>query len=147
MTFSCFRHLDMFLLFKGEVAAQVRPRPADLEKALRSGKLAYHSQCDLLVFQQHQSGAHHFKGGHGKGRFKKSKADNSSDEETGKAVAASVFLQIQYASCSSLCLCFCVYHCERCCKFADPASLSFHIVFSFLHFTVSAAVRIACCCW
>ncbi len=77
------------------MAAQVRPRPADLEKALRSRRIAYYSQCDLLVFQQHKSGAHHFKGGHGKGRFKKSKADDSSDEETGKAEAASVFLQIQ----------------------------------------------------
>ncbi|KAA6422216.1 MAG: hypothetical protein FRX49_07967, partial [Trebouxia sp. A1-2] len=79
----------------GGVAAQLRPRPADLEKALRSCKIAYYSQCDLLVFQQHKSGAHHFKGGHGKGRFKKSKADDSSDEETGKAEAASVFLHIQ----------------------------------------------------
>ena len=77
------------------MAVQVCPRPADLEKALRSRKIAYYSQCDLLVFQQHKSDAHYFKGGHGKGRSKKSKADDSSDEETGKAEAASGFLQIQ----------------------------------------------------
>ena len=79
---------------QGGLAAQAQPKPADLEKGLRARKVAYYSKCELLVYQPHKSAEDYLKG---KNRFRKRKAANSSDEETDKKDAASVFLQIQYA--------------------------------------------------
>ena len=78
------------------MAAQLRPAPAELEKGLRSRRLAYYSQCELVVYQQHKGAVRSFKGGRSKGRFKRGHAEGSSDEEEGSQKdAASVFLQIR----------------------------------------------------
>lgn len=75
--------------------AQLRPAAADLEKGLRSHRLAYYSQCELVVYQQQKGAARSFKGGRSKGKFRKGHAAGSSDEEEGNHKdAASVFLQI-----------------------------------------------------
>ena len=78
------------------MAAQLRPAPADMEKGLRSRRLAYYSQCELVVYQQHKGAARSSKGGHSKNRFRKGHSEGSSDEEAGnQRGAASVFLQIR----------------------------------------------------
>lgn len=78
------------------MAAQLRPAPADLEKGLRSRRLAYYSQCDLVVYQQQKGAVKAFKGGRSKGSFRKGRGEGSSDEEEGNQKdAASVFLQIR----------------------------------------------------
>ena len=78
------------LRLQGGVGTQLGTAPAHLEKTLRSRRLAYYSQCELLVYQQH-------KAGHGKGRFRKARVEGSSgdDVESSQKDAASVFLQIQ----------------------------------------------------
>lgn len=83
-----------WLCLQGGVAAQLRPAPADLEKGLRSRRLAYYSQCELVVYEQHKGAVRSFRGD--KARFRKGCADGSSDEEEGNQKdAASVFLQIR----------------------------------------------------
>ena len=69
---------------------QVRPMPADLEKGLRAQKLLYYSKCELLVYQQRKPSSEHFKG-----RNKKAKHASSSDDESGRKEAPTIFLQIQ----------------------------------------------------
>lgn len=81
---------------QGGVAAQLRPTPADLEKGLRSRRLAYYSQCDLLVYQQQKGAGKAFKGGRSKGGYRKGRGAGSSDEEEGnQRDTASMFLQIR----------------------------------------------------
>ena len=74
----------------------MRPAPADMEKGLRSRKVPYYSQCQLVVYHQHKGDSGFFKAGRGRAKFKKGCAEGSSDEEeSNQKDAASVFLQIQ----------------------------------------------------
>ena len=69
---------------------QVRPVPADLEKGLRSHKILYYSRCELLMYQQRKPSSENFKS-----RIKEVKNSGSSDDESGRQGAPSIFLQIQ----------------------------------------------------
>lgn len=78
------------------MAAQLQPAPPDMEKGLRSRRLAYYSQCELVIYQQHRGAARSFTKGRSKGRFRKGHSEGSSDDEEGNQKgAASVFLQIR----------------------------------------------------